>query len=110
MQNTRLTTLFDTTTERLSGWLRNPWRRLSVWLISLLLGNFLGTAISTIAGQKGQLDVVVAAILLVLSECLSWLTYRQSAQGARSPLIAILNALKMGVVYSLFVDALKLGS
>lgn len=110
MQDTRLTRLIDTTTGRLLGWLQNPWRRLSVVLISLLLGNFLGTAISTIAGQRGSLDIYVAAILAGLCELLSRITYRNRTPGARSLFLETANAIKIGLIYSLFVEAFKLGS
>lgn len=110
MQNTRLTTLFDTTAANLGGWLRNPWRRLSVIIIALLLGNFLGTAVSTISGQKADLDVIVAAILVAMTELVSRIAYGSKAETRRSLLIQILNALKLGLIYSLFVEAFKLGS
>ena len=62
MQNTRLNNLFDAIARRLGQWFLNPWRRLSLLIISFLFGFFLGTAISTTAGQKAELDIVVAAI------------------------------------------------
>lgn len=110
MQNTRLNTLFDNAANNLGGWLRNPWRRISVLIISLLLGNFLGTAVSTISGQQADLDILVSAILVTLTELVSRITYGSSAETRRSLLIQMLNALKIGLVYSLFVEAFKLGS
>ncbi len=110
MQNTRLNRLVDVTGDRLSAWLRNPWRRLSVVIISLLFGNYLGPAISLVSGQRGQLDVVIAALLVALTELVSAVVYRRSAANARSLLLDCLNATKIGVIYSLFVDAFKLGS
>jgi len=110
MQNTRLNNLFDRTFDRLGDWLRNPWRRLSVLVISLLLGNFLGPAISTVSGQKADLDIVVAALLVAVTELISRIAYRSKPETARSLLIQVPNALKIGIVYSLFVEAFKLGS
>jgi uncharacterized membrane protein len=66
MQNTRLNNLLDTITRSLSQWFLNPWRRLSLILISFLFGFFLGSAVSTTAGQKAELDIVVAAFLVIL--------------------------------------------
>lgn len=109
MQNTRLNGLFDTIADNLARWLRNPWRRLSALIISLLFGNFLGSAVSTVSGQSSELDVVVAGVLIVITELVNRLTYGVSP-GRSSLLIQILNALKIGVVYSLFVEAFKLGS
>jgi len=110
MQQTRLNRLFDRLIRALGDWLSNPWRRWSVLIISLLLGNFLGTAISTISGQTAELDIVVAAILVALAELVSRVTYGTRPDTARSLLVQIPNALKLGLIYSLFVEAFKLGS
>jgi hypothetical protein len=106
MQDTRLNRLFDATADRLGGWLNNPWRRSSVLLISLLLGFFLASAVITIEGQRASLDVVVAATLVLITELINRLVYR----GRRSFSWQLLNALKLGLTYGLFLDALKLGS
>ncbi|MGQ9871637.1 DUF565 domain-containing protein [Leptodesmis sp.] len=110
MQNTRLSTLFDTITDRLGGWLRNPWRRLSVLIISLLFGNFLGTAVSTVSGQQADLDILVAAILVALTELINRFAYGGRPETRRSLPVQLLNGLKLGLTYSLFVEAFKLGS
>ncbi|MBD2018763.1 DUF565 domain-containing protein [Leptolyngbya sp. FACHB-36] len=110
MQNTRLNTLIDRSLDRLVGWLQNPWRRLSVLIISLLFGNFLGTAVATTAGQRADLDVLVAALLVLISELVSRVVYRDRRTPTRSLLMELLNALKVGLTFSLFVEAFKLGS
>ncbi|MBF2028271.1 MAG: DUF565 domain-containing protein [Oscillatoriales cyanobacterium C42_A2020_001] len=110
MQNTRLNTLFDTTVRGLGSWLQNPWRRLSVLIISLLFGNFLGTAISTISGQQADLDILVAGILVGVTELVNRIAYGTTQATRRSLPVQMINALKVGLVYSLFVEAFKLGS
>jgi Protein of unknown function (DUF565) len=113
MQNTRLSTLIDQSLTRLVIFLRNPWRRLSVLIISILSGNFLATVISTISGQKADLDVVVAIFLLLLNEIVSWLVYRgdpRPPDSQRTLIIESLNGIKLGMTYGLFVEAFKLGS
>lgn len=111
MQNTRLSNLFSFFASKLQAWIQNPWRRASVWLICLLLGNFLGPAISLVTGQMAQLDIVVALVMLVATELVSWLVYRrQSVSTLGSFGLENLNALKLGFVYSLFVESLKLAS
>jgi Protein of unknown function (DUF565) len=111
MQNTRLNNLLDAIAARLAVWLRNPWRRLSLLIISLLLGIFLGTAISTSAGQLAEWDIMAAGVLVVFTELASWIFYTTTRRrGTRSLLTDMLNALKIGVTYSLFVEAFKLGS
>jgi uncharacterized membrane protein len=118
MQNTRLNTLFDVLGDRFSQWVSNPWRRISLIILSLLLGNFTATIFSTIAGQKADLDVVAAMILVLATEAVSWLTYGSrlgtpQGQGTikqRALLVELLNGLKLGLIYGLFVEAFKLGS
>ena len=111
MQNTRLNNLLDVVGARLGGWLRNPWRRLSLMVISLLFGIFLGTAISTSAGQVAEWDIIAAAILVVFTEFAGWIFYTiNRRRGTRSLVIDMLNALKIGLTYSLFVEPFKLGS
>lgn len=121
MQNTRLNTLIDRWSGQFNRWLRNPWRRLSLLLISLLLGNFLATTLSTVAGQKAELDVVIAALLVLLTELISWLVYRgdrprpadanpAGANPANPIVLDLSNGIKIGIIYGLFVEAFKLGS
>ena len=110
MQNTRINRLIDVLGERFRGWLSNPWRRISLLLISLLFGTFLGTAISTIAGQSADWDIIAAGLLVLLTELVNWLVYGGPRPLARSLWVEMLNALKIGLTYNLFVEAFKLGS
>jgi hypothetical protein len=110
MQNTRLNNLSETIARRLGQWFFNPWRRLSLLVISFLFGFFLGSAVSTTAGQKAELDIVVAAILLFLTEITSRIFYSRSFFSQRSLWVESLNFLKIGFIYSLFIEALKLCS
>lgn len=109
MQNTRLSRVVDVLSEQVGRWLSNPWRRLSLLIISLLFGTFLGTAISTIAGQSADWDIVVAGVLVTVTEFVNWVVYR-GGRRLRSLWLELLNALKIGVTYNLFVEAFKLGS
>ncbi len=111
MQNTRLSTLLNFFAIKLQAWINNPWRRASVWLICLLLGNFLGPAIALAAGQRQQIDILIAVVILTNTELVSWLVYRRQSVSVLGGFgLENLNALKIGFVYSLFVDALKLSS
>jgi uncharacterized membrane protein YoaK (UPF0700 family) len=109
MQNTRLNTLLDAIGQRLSRPFRNSWRRLSLLVISLLLGFFLASVISTISGQATYWDVSIAAILVVLAEFVSRITY-SSQQRSKELGVAIANTIKIGLIYGLFLEAFKLGS
>lgn len=110
MQNTRLNNLFDAIAARLGQWFLNPWRRLSLLIISFLFGFFLGNAVSTTAGQEGVLDIVVAAFLVLLTEITSRIFYSRRFLSKRSLWVDSLNLLKVGLIYSLFLEAFKLGS
>lgn len=110
MQNTRINRFIDVIGEQLRRWLANPWRRISLLLISLLFGTFLGSAISTIAGQSADWDIFAAGLLVLLTELVNRLVYGASPQVARFLWVDLLNALKIGLTYSLFVEAFKLGS
>jgi len=111
MQNTRLNTLVVSTSNQLGSWFRNPWRRLSLQVICLLFGFFLGTAISTRTGQAAQWVVIVAGVLVILTELYSRFFYTVRKPGVqRSLLTESVNLLKIGLIFSLFVEAFKLGS
>ncbi|MBH8560778.1 DUF565 domain-containing protein [Nostoc sp. CENA67] len=110
MQNTRLNNLFDAIARSLGQWFLNPWRRLSLLIISFLFGFFLGSAISTSAGQRAELDLWAAAILVLFTEVTSRIFYSRSFVTKRSLILQSLNILKVGLTYSMFVEAFKLGS
>lgn len=110
MQRTRINTLLDTVGDRLARWLVNPWRRLSILVISLLLGNFLGVAISAFAGQAAQQDIFISALLVFIGETISRIVYGRSWTPSSPLWIEALNGLKIGATYALCVEAFKLGS
>jgi hypothetical protein len=100
----------NTTAAQLNQTFQNPWRRISLLVISWLLGFFLGSAISTSAGQKAELDIVAAAFIVLVTETISRFSYGGSERYRRSLISDVLNSLKIGVIYSLFLEAFKLGS
>jgi hypothetical protein len=116
MQQTRLNTLVDVVAAKLGRLFSNPWRRISLILINLLLGIFVGSAVSTTAGQNADWDVLVAAILVFFTEVISWFFYgrirRRNNEGTqeRSLWLEVLNVFKIGLIYSLYLEAFKLGS
>jgi hypothetical protein len=109
MQNTRLNSLVDTIGGRLGKWFSNPWRRLSLLVISLLFGFFLGTAVSTTSGQSADWDIIAAGIVVTLIELVNRIYYSSPLQ-ARPFWLEALNSLKIGLTYSLVIEAFKLGS
>lgn len=117
MQRTRLNTLTEVAGDRLELLFSNPWRRISLSLISVLLGFFMGSALVTTAGQAAVWDIPVAALVFAFTELISRLVYgrrnRQSNNGKptrRSLWVDVINLFKVGLIYSLFLEAFKLGS
>ena len=116
MQNTRLNNLLALTGAQISQFFSNPWRRIALILISLLLGFFLGTAITSTAGQTADWDVIAAASMVLSTEIISRFVYRRKRKNPdekvvkSSLLVEVINNLKIGVTYGLFVEAFKLNS
>jgi hypothetical protein len=74
------------------------------------LVSFLGTAVSTSAGQAANWDIIAAAILVMLTEIIDRIYYSRNPPKGRALWVEALNALKIGLTYSLFLEAFKLGS
>lgn len=118
MQNTRLNILVGNLSERLVGWLRNPWRRISMVIISILFGNFLASVASTTAGQQARVDALIAAVMVIFTEVAIWFAYVKPRQlglttNPRPPLVwwkEMLNGVRIGFTYGMFLLALTLGS
>ena len=116
MQRTRLNTLVEITGDRLELLFSNPWRRVSLSLISLLLGFFMGSAIVTTAGQNAVWDIAAAILLFLPTEVISMLVYRRRRPEKGTPLtrrplyLDVLNLFKIGLLYDIFLEAFKLGS
>lgn len=107
MQRTRLNTIVEIRGQQLSQFFDNPWRRISLSLLSFLFGFFVGAAVATTAGQDAQWDVVCAALVLIFCEFVNRWFYGQRGRTLGAD---IFNIFKMGVSYSLFLEAFKLGS
>lgn len=86
-------------------------RFLSLRLISLLLGFFLSTILSTIPAQTGDWGIIAGSIIVTLNEIISkWIYTQNKINYNRLWIIEIINSIKVGIIYGLFVDAFKLGS
>ena len=115
MQRTRLNSLVTVTGDRLELLFSNPWRRISLNLIAILSGFFMGSALVTTAGQDAVWDIPAAAFVFTFTELTSRFVYsrrqrRQDPPKRRSLYIDVLNLFKSGLIYSLFLEAFKLGS
>jgi hypothetical protein len=114
MQRTRLNSLVTVAGDRLELLFSNPWRRISLSLISILLGFFMGSAIATTAGQNAVWDITAAALLFLATELINLVVYRprsqKEIQRRRSLYLDVMNLFKIGLIYNLFLEAFKLGS
>ncbi len=120
MQRTRLNNLATMAGEKLDLLFSNSWRRIALSFISILMSFFMGSAIVTTAGQDSAWDVTGAATLFFFTEIVSKLVYgRQQSNNRRQSnstrageflLVTVLNLFKIGMTYSLFLEAFKLGS
>ena len=117
MQRTRLNSLIGILGERLRILFSNPWRRIALSLISVLMGFFMGSASVTTAGQDAVWDIPAAATLFAFTELTSMFVYsrprrlrRDGLPNKQSLFIDVFNLFKIGLTYSLFLEAFKLGS
>jgi energy-coupling factor transporter transmembrane protein EcfT len=108
MQETRLNRLIGRLVNQFFGFLTNPWRQLSLIIICALLGFFLASVITTSAGQSARWDITIALFFLLFTETSSYIIYRSLNE--KPPWIDLLNSLKIGFVYGLYLESLKLGS
>nr|YP_009296230.1 hypothetical protein Sebd_078 [Sebdenia flabellata]AOM65165.1 hypothetical protein Sebd_078 [Sebdenia flabellata] len=81
---------------------------LNIKLISLFLGFFISTVLSTIPAQTGDWGILAGSIIVTSNEILSKFIYTKNNKEIL--IISIINSIKIGVIYGLFVDAFKLGS
>ena len=103
-QSTRFHQRFGNVPEDLEIWASNPWRRLSLYIIVLLSGFLLGSAITAVAGVLGQLDPVAALLVLIGTE----LTIRARSDRWSSLIRQLLSLGRIGLLYGLFVEGFKL--
>ena len=89
---------------------------LGLEILSILIGFFTSTALSTIPVQAGDWGIIAAAIIVVSQEIVSKINYQNHAStGCKINISAKAclqhcNSIKLGILYGLFVDAFKLGS
>lgn len=116
MQNTRLTNLFIILSTRINELFSNPWRRIALIIISLLLGFFAASAVTSTAGQDATWDVVAAASVIVFTELVSFFAYSNSTPRTlllgvkRSLAKDVINTFRIGFTYGMFLEAFKLNS
>ena len=86
----------------------NPWRKLSLLVLALLVSFLIGSAITSVAGVLSQMDPI-AALLVVLTAELSVRLRRPWKQSGTSPIVLdLIDMSRIGFLYGLFLEAFKL--
>ena len=107
-QQTRFHRSVDLAWERLERWAANPWRRLSLQLIVLLLGFVVGTQAGAITGVIDALDPLMALVAVVLMELAIRLRPALIARPEARLRLALLDMLRIGLLYGLLIEGFKL--
>ncbi|ASN78688.1 Ycf20 (chloroplast) [Porphyra umbilicalis] len=108
MIQTKLSKFFSYFLNNISSRLYYSLSDLASGLISLLLGFFISTSLSTIPGQTGDWGIVAASLIVAGTELVSKIVYSNKEKCVIK--INLVNNFKIGITYGLFVDAFKLGS
>ncbi|MEB3242080.1 MAG: DUF565 domain-containing protein [Cyanobacteriota bacterium] len=93
---------------RLKGWATNPWRRLSLLLLTGLISFAIGVGLGSISGVLGLMDIAGALLCVVVLE-LSVRLRRplRRADGDRLTL-QLVDMARLGLLYGLLLDGFKL--
>lgn len=108
LQSTRLQNNVGLVNSRLETWVVNPWRKLSLQLIALLIGFLVGSVITSVAGVLGQMDPVVALIVVLGCELTVRLRRSRTTRRPVPVVIQLLDLSRIGLLYGLFLEAFKL--
>jgi hypothetical protein len=107
-QQTRFQARVAQAKQSLERWAANPWRRMSLLLIVLLISFSIGGVVGSITGAFSQLDPLGALVCVVAIEL---------AIRARGPLIRrrgddlalqLIDMGRIGLLYGLLLDGFKL--
>lgn len=92
----------------LEGWAGNPWRRLSLLLIVLLISFSLGGAVGSLTGTLAQLDPVGALICVVAIELAIRARGPLLRRGGDGLVLQLIDMARIGLLYGLLLDGFKL--
>ena len=108
MQKTVLYKSSEKIIDRLANWAANPWRRYSLLVIIFLLGFLIGSSLGMINGVLALMDPVGAFITLIFLEFLIKARFFFLKSNKPIILIRVFDMLRIGIVYGLFSEGLKL--
>jgi hypothetical protein len=108
-QQTRVQKRLIQAGDALAQWATNPWRRLSLSLIVLLVSFGIGGGLGTITGALSYFDQLSALICVLALEmaarCRPWLLKRPRDQRLG---LQLLDMARIGLLYGLLLDGFKL--
>ena len=107
-QSTRLQQNIAESITQFEKWAKNPWRKFSILIISLLLGYLFGTVITSISGVLGKMDPISALIVVIGAELTVRIRAKESAIDKNYILRQILEMTRRGFLYAIFMEAFKL--
>nr|ARW69286.1 hypothetical protein [Polysiphonia sp.] len=78
-------------------------------ILSFILGFFIANIISTVPAQTGDWNIMSGSIIVTFNELINKFIYKiKNIDNLVT--IRLINNIKVGIIYGLFVDAFKLGS
>jgi hypothetical protein len=92
----------------LESWAANPWRRLSLLLIVLLISFSIGGAVGSITGAIDWLDPVSALICVAAIETAIRARGPLIRRGGDALLLQLTDMARIGLLYGLLLDGFKL--
>ena len=107
-QQTRFQITIAEAGSRLQRWSSNPWRRLSLLLVVLLISFVIGVGLGTITGALDQMDFIAAMVCVVVLE-VGVRTRRALREGASDRLLVqLVDMARIGLLYGLLLEGFKL--
>ena len=94
--------------QTLSIWANNPWRRYSIYLITLLIGYFLGSSLGMVSAVVELMDPVAAFLSVIFIEILIGLRRNLRLQRNKKFILLLLDSFRLGLFYGFFTESLKL--
>ncbi|PXF46616.1 hypothetical protein BWQ96_03605 [Gracilariopsis chorda] len=88
-------------------YLSNPFNLITSAALAILFGFFSATSAATIIGSVADWDPLAAAVLLIWTESFTKFYYTAHRP---SRLLQLINAFKIGLIYGMTIDALKLSN
>jgi len=89
-------------------WAQNPWRRLSLQLIVLLISFSIGGVVGSITGALSKLDPVGALICVAMIELAIRLRGPLLRRRGDNLGLQLLDMARIGLLYGLLLDGFKL--